>query len=253
MHKRLIELLPPLKDAITPEKIDFSKLKIQGGGDISVAGAGIVGNNYQKTDKFKNVTIVGNDGEISIPESWMPLLAGEEIIATNGQVPKMTCMQWFWTYLTCGVAYCLYYRRRKYTRSALVLTNKRLITIDIYERSGTVPLTLSNFSIQVRSFILDNVHNGFINTQNRFHLEAGIACDGGCLFVSFSGNGRSSFPFALAMQMSVKRKGSAVKTDLSKVAGDFKKESFPLLPWDLIPKLTGENIVNVIKGQYQKC
>lgn len=72
----------------------------------------------------------------------------------------------------------------------------------------------------------------------------------GCLFVSFSGNGRSSFPFALAMQMSVKRKTSAVKTDLSKVAGDFSVEQFPLLPWDLIPKMSGESIVNVIKGNH---
>jgi len=178
LHKKILNYLPPLKDAIVVENIDTTKFKMQGDADISFTAKQVSTVNYQYTDKFKNVTIVGNKGEIEIPSDWMPLLENEYVVATNGQVKQMKFFEWIWTYLSLGIAYCLYYRRRKYTRSALVLTNKRLISVDIYERSGTIPLTLSNFSVQVRSFILDNVHSGFISSQNKHHLEAGIECDG---------------------------------------------------------------------------
>ena len=251
LHKRVLNLLPTLKDAIVKEDIDFKKLKISGGGDISqFVSEGMKGNNFKTTDKFKNCTIVGNQGQIQIPDSWMPLLSDEVVIATNGQVPVMSCVEWFWAIISCGYYYCKLYHRRKYTRSALVLTNKRLMTVDIYERSGTVPLSLSNFSIQVRSYVLGAVKSGFVYSKNKNHLECGIETDGGSIFVGFRGSGRASLPFALAMQMSVQRKSSAIRSDMSKVSGDFKEEDFPSVKFHLVPYLSGEFNVNVLKGNH---
>ena len=182
LHKRILKMLPILEDAIVAEEINIGNLKISGAGDVTLMAK--MGNNkYETTNKFKNITIVGNDGKIQIPESWMPLLPDEVVIATNGQVPQMIFIEWFWAIVSCGFYYCKLYRRRKYTRSALVLTNKRLMSIDIYERSGTVPLTLSNFSIQVRSYVLGTVKSGFIYSKDKHHLESGIETSGGTLFV----------------------------------------------------------------------
>lgn len=247
LHERILGLLPILKDAIVAEEIKIKNLKISGAGDVTFL-AKMENNNYKLSDKFRNCTIVGNKGEIQIPSSWMPLLPDEVIIATNGQVPRMSCTEWFWSIVSCGIQYCKHYRRRKYTRSALVLTNKRLMSIDIYERSGTIPLTLSNFSIQVRSYILDTVNSGFVYSKHKNHLECGIETTGGALFVCFSGTGRSALPFALALQMSVKRKSCAIRNDMSKVRGDFKEEDFPSVKFHLVPYLTGEHTINVIKG-----
>jgi hypothetical protein len=175
LHARIIALLPTPPDAILPQKIDHEKFQKC---VLNMVFPAVPNDKYKHTDKFKNVNIVADDWSVQIPESWMPLLDSEEIIATSGQVPKMTMVKWFLSIITCGYWYCAFVRRQKYTRSALVLTNKRLISIDIYERSGTVPLSLSNFSIQVRSYILETVYSGFISSQSKRTLEAGIECEG---------------------------------------------------------------------------
>ena len=156
---------------------------------------------FEFTEKFTNVTIVKNDGTVSIPAEWVPLLPGEVVLATSGEVPKMNIMGWIKCCCTLGYWYCAHWRRKKFTRSALVLTNKRLITVDIFERSGTVPISLTNFSIQVRSYILGSVKSGFIQSLSNTNLSAGMECDGGSIFIDFSGSHRKALPFAHAMQV----------------------------------------------------
>jgi len=169
-----MSLLPNLKDAVMKTDIDVKKMNLNSerAHDFSLS-------KLKFSDKFKNVTIVENDGTVGIPDEWMPLMPGEEVLATTGQVYRMDCMQWFWSIITCGVYYCLHMRRRKYTRSAIVLTNKRIISMDIFERSGTVPLTLSNFSVQVRSYILHEINSGYIASDNAYHLSCGIETPNG--------------------------------------------------------------------------
>jgi hypothetical protein len=249
LHKRIISLLPVPPDAISAETIDLEKINKCGLNMVRPA----VPSSYKYTDKFKNVNIVADDFSIQIPDSWMPLLDSEQVIATTGQVPKMTLMKWIFSFLSCGIYYILKVRRQKYTRSALVLTNKRLISIDIYERSGTVPLTLSNFSIQVRSYVLENVYSGFISSQSKTTLEAAIECDGGAIFINFGGNGRSALPFAHALQMSTTRKQSMVQGSLSHMASNLDGDrTLKDLKPDLIPLLAGETFVNIIKGSSDK-
>lgn len=142
------------------------------------------------------------------------MLNNEEIIAVSGQVRSLTCWEWFMSIISCGINYCCKYRRRKYTRSAIVLTNKRLITMDLYERSGSIPATLSNFSVQVRSYVLEKVISGYIRSTDPNSLEAGIETPSGLISIFFLGTGRKAMAFAQAMQMSVARRQS--KVDLLK-------------------------------------
>ena len=218
LHKRILQLLPTPRTAILKEPVDPKKIVLSG---YDPSHAGSV---YTLTDKFKNVTIVGNGLEVAIPADWMPLMDGEEVIATTGLVFRMRCIEWFLSIITCGAMYILKYRRRKYTRSALVLTNTRLISFDIFERSGTVPLSLTNFSVQVRSYILGDITSGFISSQGKKDLAAGIECDGGALFINFYGQFRNAYPFAQAMQMTARRAESMLSEDCSSIGLDLSKE-----------------------------
>lgn len=162
LHKKFLDCLPELPNAIVPSSIDPAGIKLTMESGFNGAAAET---KLELTDWFKLVTVVKNDGTVQLPSDWVPILPNEVVISVTGQVPIMTCVQWFWTIISCGYFYCCSnpnYRRRKYTRSAIVLTNKRLITMDLYERSGSIPATLSNFSVQVKSFILDKVRSGYI-------------------------------------------------------------------------------------------
>lgn len=242
LHRRIVALLPTPPDAIFPEKVDREKFK-KSGLNMHSTDQG----NFKHTDQFKNVNIVADDWSIQIPQDWMPILDNENIICTSGQVPRMTKVKWILSVLTCGYWYFARIRRQKYTRSALVLTNKRLISIDIYERTGTVPLSLANFSVQVRSYILENVYSGFIRSESKESLEAGIECEGGAIFVNFSGSGRSSLPFAHAMQMSVRRKQGKLKASFEHIKANVD-DVVSNVKHDLIPYFSDEVKINFMKG-----
>ncbi len=98
---------------------------------------------YQVCDEFTEVTIVDDSGAIKIPRRWMPLLRDEKIICTYGEVYRMSCLQWFKSIITCGYYYCTEIRHLKYARSACVLTNKRIIVMDIFQRAGTGKILMS--------------------------------------------------------------------------------------------------------------
>ena len=116
---------------------------------------------YNVVDKLNNVTIVDTQGKISIPRDMLCLLPDEVVYSTSGQVYIPSWVDW----LTCACKclcldacyYCRILRIKRFNRSALILTNKRLLQVDILERSGTIPITMSNFSIQVRSYFLGKV------------------------------------------------------------------------------------------------
>ena len=99
LHKRIISLLPVPPDAISAETIDLEKINKSGLNMVRPASP----SSYKYTDKFKNVNIVADDFSIQIPDSWMPLLDSEQVIATTGQVPKMTLVKWIFSFLSCGI------------------------------------------------------------------------------------------------------------------------------------------------------
>lgn len=272
LSKKVLDCLPVIPDAIVPSDIDAKGIRLTMETGFNIAAT--ANKKIEFTDWFKMVQVVKNDGTVQIPRDWVPLLEDEEIIAVSGQVPKMTCMQWFLSYLSLGVMYFLKYRRRKYTRSALILTTKRLITMDLYERSGSIPATLSNFSVQCRSYVLGKVSSGYIRSLSKSHLEAGIETPAGAICVHFNthtgdgggdgGTGRRGMAFALAMQMSVERLKSKVNLDhmLSSKATD-KSTDLSLLPLmggceKIVDRLQGEKVWEPFfaasgKSLYNQC
>ena len=234
-----MSLLPNLKDAVKKTNIDVSKISLNSDSNFDYSLSKL-----KFTDKFTNVTIVDSDGTVGIPDEWMPLMPDEEVLASTGQVYRMDGMQWFWSIITVGVYYCLHMRRRKYTRSAVVLTNKRIISMDIFERSGTVPLTLSNFSVQVRSYILEEISSGFISSSNPMHLSTGVETPNGFIFIEFPGTSRAAYPFAMMLQMSIKR--SQMNVNMDKLKKNIQSDK--TLAWDLLPLMENETPIDWIRG-----
>ncbi len=91
----------------------------------------------------------------------------------------MSTFKWFLSIITLGYYYCKYISPMKYDRSALVLTNKRVVDMDIYQRAGTVPTHLANFSVKVRSYFPGDVVSGYVSSLNKLNLTASILCEGG--------------------------------------------------------------------------
>ena len=158
LQKRLNESLPIVPNAIS--KPDAASIKIKMDTDKFWNKVEPL-EQYNVVDKLNNVTIVDTQGKLSIPRDMLCLLPDEVVYSTSGQVYIPSWVDW----LTCACKclcldacyYCRILRIKRFNRSALILTNKRLLQVDILERSGTIPITMSNFSIQVRSYFLGKV------------------------------------------------------------------------------------------------
>jgi hypothetical protein len=87
--------------------------------------------------------------------------------------------------VTMGLYYCYRVREKRFERSALILTNKRLIVLDIRQRAGMVPDHMSEFFIGLRSYFPGDITGGYLNSENRKHLTIGIDCCGGHLCIDF--------------------------------------------------------------------
>ena len=99
------------------------------GGDVESAQPAVV-------DKLKGVTIVADDLKVTIPAQWLSILPGEQVICSYGEMFQMRSVEWLATLLSLGLLYCIDYRNRKYLRYGVVLTTKRIIVLDIFQRSG---------------------------------------------------------------------------------------------------------------------
>jgi hypothetical protein len=150
LHKKVIEVLPELPEVFfaAPAYAEY----------VSP---------YTTSAKFKGVTIVGDDEKrtLQIPNDWFPLLKNEQILAVEGQCFRMNCWMWFRSIMSCGYFYCCHVRKHKYERSAIILTNKRVVEMDIFQRAGTIPSSLANFSVRVRSFLPGSVKAGYISCR----------------------------------------------------------------------------------------
>lgn len=186
LHERFLSTLPKMPEIVVENpELDANRL-------------------FNTTDNFANVTIVGNDGSVTIPKRWIPLMTGEKVIASVGQVFTMRWKDWILNILSLGLYYCLCIRNKKYLRSALVLTNKRLIVLDIYERSGTIPLTLTNFAVQITSYFPEEIFSGYLTSGSKAWMQVGLGTPGGGIIMEFY-NRKRSLPFAKAVQLATSR------------------------------------------------
>jgi len=214
--------------------------------DIFFSHPGIECGKYTFSDKFKNLTVVHDNGIVEIPTEWISLMENEIIINTYGDVYTSTLFDNFMMIWTCGIYYCFNIHAKKKSRVAFILTSKRLIVFEIYQRAGVIPFHLSRFGLSMRSYLPRSVNSGFIQISGKTSLRTGILTDAGVLNIYFKHSCATAGRFAKSLQMIKKRRECSInipsnftrmKHDLS--ITDFSK--IPLLPNEEIEvSLTGQ-------------
>ena len=157
----------------------------------------------------------------------------------------MKVMDWILSILSFGFYYCFRIHEKKFERSAMILTNKRLISLDIRQRAGMVPEHLSEVFVGLRSFFPGEIKGGYLNSHNRKHLHAGLECDAGHLYLDFPVSGRKALPFAKSLMMTVSRADAQTKIEYKDIC-----DSPVLDKTDMqgLPLLKNEIPIDVIQG-----
>lgn len=218
---------------------------------------------------FKGVTVIDSDMSVTIPAKYFQLTPGEKVINSIGLVYRMSCMDYIRVCCSFGYYYCSVLHHIKSARAAIVITNRRVIVVDLVQRAGMIPSHLGSFHITIRCYIPGDIHSGYINSESYTDLESAIVTDGGMLKIDFprlpGADTRKKFlPFAKAFQQSVHRlkSFSTISADVEnqKVAvaaakdiQDFNVGSNIKIPLDktdmeLIPFVEGEKVIDFIRG-----
>ena len=203
-------------------------------------------NRFNISNEFVDVTIVSDDGSVTLPAQWFTFLHGEKIIATSGQVYQMTKLDWLLSILSCGIFYCWKIRRNKFLRSAIVLTNKRIFVLDIDQRAGGVPRTMNNFSVQVTSYFPQKILSGYMSSTNKKTIYVGISTEGGGIVFNLHDRAKS-IAFAKALQLSTCRLTGSI------VLEDDKANNTPFLSAEdlnMVPLFANEKIIDGIQGAF---
>ena len=145
LHKKVIEVLPESPEILCRN----ADLEI-GSGRSSLSF----------TERFIGTKVVYDTGEINIPAKWLTLQPNEEVLTTTGQVYQMTFWDWVLSVLTIGYWYCFRVRKKKFSRSAIVVTNKRIIEMILYQRAGEVPSNLANVDVRLTSYYPNKIKSG---------------------------------------------------------------------------------------------
>jgi hypothetical protein len=130
--------------------------------DVLVANPSLKQDDYSFSDELTQVNVVADSGKVTIPRKWVPLMRNEQILAVTGQMYRLGLKDWIMCVLTAGLYYCFVLHRKKYERAALILTNKRVIELALYQRTGTVPANLHNCFVRVTSFIPGSITGGYM-------------------------------------------------------------------------------------------
>lgn len=201
---------------------------------------------FNTSNEFVDVTIVSDDGAVILPMKWFTYLHGEKIVATSGQVYRMTKMDWIKSILTCGLYYIFKIRRVKFLRSAIVLTNKRIFVLDINQRAGGVPRTMNNFCVQVTSYFPQKILSGYMTSVNKKQMYVGIATEGGGILFNLYNRAKSA-SFAKALQLSTCRLSGSIVLD-----GNQSSNAAFMSPedMDLVPLFSNEKLIDGIQGAF---
>jgi hypothetical protein len=152
LHRRLVEVLPSFPDIVVPNPDLPNKVKME-----------IV-------DKFVGVRIVYDDGSINVPDKWFSLMPGENIISVTGQVYQMNIMDWIQSIITCGHYYCTDVRKKKFARSAVILTNKRIVEMTLWQRAGVIPSNFNNVVVTTNSYLLGAIKSGIFHSDGQIQV-----------------------------------------------------------------------------------
>lgn len=137
-----------------------------------------------------NATIVHNDGQVTIPASYFPLLEGERILQVHGQIYRPKFMQWILALLTLGFWYFYAIRPKRYNRTAFIVTTHRIAEIIISQREGCVPSHGANYAYGARSFFPRRVKQAGYIARSKNRVTGGIMTDFGPIQMTFDMFGR---------------------------------------------------------------
>ena len=84
---------------------------------------------YNKTDAFEEVTIVTDEGHVQIPSDWVTLMPDEDILTAHGECYKMRLIDYLFSLCTLCCYYCCFIAPKRNDRTAIILTNKRIIVM----------------------------------------------------------------------------------------------------------------------------
>jgi hypothetical protein len=142
-------------------------------------GAGVEGGEgaskkkKKSTDVFSTKSdsqIVADDMTVHLPPGMLNLVPSEYVIDSMGIMYELSFWDWVITVCTLGLAYLLVYRKRKFSRTAIVLTNLRVFVVDIKQAKGLVPYHMTNFSLTTRSFLFYDVLAGSVVSESTIEL-----------------------------------------------------------------------------------
>lgn len=133
-------------------------------------------------NNIEGLQIVDNDGNVNLPAKLVPFTEGESVLGHIGQIGTMSGLQKKLNCLSLGLCYWLFNRYRKFERSAVLLTNKRIIEINIYQRFGTLPEDIQNsglFNVEIRSLIPGQILSGYLYHTEESVVESALHTQGG--------------------------------------------------------------------------
>jgi len=235
LHRELTEVLPSLPNVfVRPGDAEVGKLTT--------------------TNKFVGVTIIYDNGDVTIPSKWFPMLPGEEVISSLGQLYRLTCVDWLFCLLSLGMYYCCILSKRKSLRSALVLTNKRIVELTLHQKSGTVPSNLDNFSVRVTTFLPGNVSGGYMRVTRQKNLEVGINAAAGPIHISFLAKAQKALPFARSLHLTQSRVDAKISNweDAGAAFDDVHLQILPVLPDERI-RARIKNSAEFSLADFQPC
>jgi hypothetical protein len=188
-------------------------------------------------DNASDIQIVDAAGNVQIPRKYVPLLPGERVIAGHGVVYVMTCMDWIKAIFSFGIYYLWCIRRKKLSRTAVVLTTKRILVLDIHQFGGRIPDSMMKFSVVIRSMLPGAIKAGYIHGYSTLtimevvyslccsclmmalhesqRVRASVMCDAGSFTADFK-QSNGGLAFAKALQMATSRSETRVNMTASR-------------------------------------
>jgi hypothetical protein len=134
----------------------------------------------------------------------MPLTPTEKIICTMGEKHSMTLLDSVLSVLSLSLYYWCLARRRTRQSEVVVLTTKRIVHINLFQRKGRFPASLGNVEVEVNSYFPgNNITAGYVRLFNE-RMVSSIECDAGALTVSLPKDTMSK-TFCKSMQHATSR------------------------------------------------
>lgn len=198
------------------------------------------------TDDLYGFKVVEDDDEVVFPKQYVPLTAGEKIISKIGQKYVVSNEDILLSVVTLGSYYFLHLNNKMKQRTAIVMTNKRLIEIFTQcPDNGRIPINLAKpMMLRVRSIFPGEVYSGFIKiSSGNCMIQSSLLCSGGDISILLPQHTpHESLSFAKSMQFVTSRLTSldidislaGLKMDTNQGISDEVRQYCPILPHEKI-------------------